>query len=189
MGLKVITAPTVEPITLTEAKAHCRVDITDDNDLITRLITAVREQAELLTERALAPTTFGLYLDAFPSEGIALPRPPYTSLTSIQYVDDDGATQTLASDQYAVDDKQEPSWVLPAYNVDWPDTRDEANAVRITYQAGYIAADCPAPIKAWMLAAIAATYGQRELIAQSDRVPSMVRFLDGLLDRYRVMSY
>jgi uncharacterized phiE125 gp8 family phage protein len=74
MGLKVITAPTVEPVTLTEAKLHQRVDLSADDDLITMWITSIREHAEHLTERTLAPATYLLYLDAFPCDGIEIPR-------------------------------------------------------------------------------------------------------------------
>ena len=43
MIIKVITAPTSEPITLAEAKAQCRVDGTDEDTLITSLIGAARQ--------------------------------------------------------------------------------------------------------------------------------------------------
>ena len=37
------TPPAVEPVTLSEAKAHLRVDSTDDDAYIATLITAARE--------------------------------------------------------------------------------------------------------------------------------------------------
>ena len=58
MGLKVVTAPTVEPVTLAEAKLHQRVDLDADDALISMWISAIREHAEHLTERALAPASF-----------------------------------------------------------------------------------------------------------------------------------
>ena len=107
MGLKVVTAPTVEPVTLTEAKLHQRVDLSADDDLVTMWISAIREHAEHLTERALAPATFCLYLDAFPCDGIEIPRPPLTAISSIQYYDTTGTLVSLDGADYYVDDAQE----------------------------------------------------------------------------------
>lgn len=188
MGLKVITAPTVEPVTLTEAKLHSRVDGSDDDDLIEMMISSARQHAEQITERALAPTTFCLYLDAFPEDGIRIPRPPVTAITSVQYVDTAGDLQTMDAGDYSLDDAQEPSWLLLSYGESWPNTLDVANAVRVTYTAGYSAADCPAQVKSFILAAVASMYKQREHIADSSRLPASVSFLDGLLDAYRVWS-
>lgn len=182
MGLKVITQPTVEPVSLAEAKLHLRVDHSTDDTLISSLISAAREECEHLLERALAPQTLRLSIDAFPADGIELPRPPVTSITSIEYVDVDGAPQTLAGSNYYLDDEREPSWVVPAYDVDWPSTRDEANAVVVTYVAGYT--DCPDVIRAWILLRIGTLYRTRE--ADSDKPAQPSQFVDRLLDRYRI---
>ena len=95
---------------------------------------------------------------------------------------------TLDSADYYVDDAQSPSWVLPAYGTTWPSTYGIANAVRITFTAGYSAALIPAPVKAYILAALGTCYANREHTAQADRVPKSISFLDSLLDRYRVWS-
>lgn len=182
MGLKVITPVATEPVTLAEAKLHLRVDHSTDDTLISSLISAAREECEHLLERALAPQTLRLSIDAFPADGIELPRPPVTSIESIQYVDTDGATQTLAGSDYYLDDEQEPSWVVPAYGVVWPDTRDEANAVVVTYVAGYT--DCPDVIRAWILLRVGTLYCTREADSDKPALPSP--FADRLLDRYRI---
>jgi len=66
MGLKLTTAPAVEPVTLAQAKAHMRVDIADDDALITNLITAARADAENVCRRAFVTQKWDLYLDSFP---------------------------------------------------------------------------------------------------------------------------
>lgn len=186
MGVKCIIEPTVEPVSVSDIKPHAKVDIDGDDALIARYIKAARKHAENLTERALAPATYRLSLDAFPDGGIQIPRPPVTAIVSIQYIDSAGVLQTIDSADYALDDDQEPAWVLPAYGYTWPSTRDVANAVRVIFQAGYTAEQCPAPIAHYIEVVVAAMYAQREILAQADRVPKSVQFYDGLLDVYRV---
>ena len=53
MRSTLITGPIDEPITLAEAKAHLRVTIDNEDDLITRLIKGARESFERETGRQL----------------------------------------------------------------------------------------------------------------------------------------
>lgn len=182
MGLKIITAPSTEPVSLVEAKAHLRVDHADEDALISSFISAAREECEHLLERAIAEQTLELSIDEFPVDGIKLPRPPVMSITSVTYVDEDGTAQTMASGDYYLDDAQAPAWLLPAYGLDWPAARAEANAVKVRYVAGY--ADCPELIRAWILLRIGTLYANRE--ADSDKPAQPSPFVDRLLDRYRV---
>src|SRR4051794_4197557 len=69
MRLVQITPPSVEPVTLAEAKLHCKVDFTDDDALITSLIAAARMVCETRLRQALVTQTWVLYLDSFPSAG------------------------------------------------------------------------------------------------------------------------
>jgi uncharacterized phiE125 gp8 family phage protein len=191
MGLKVITEPTVEPVTLAEAKLHCRVTGTDDDARITTMITAAREHAEQITGRSLAEQTLRLYLDAWPEYGdVELPRPPVTQINSVQYYDTAGALQSITSTNYALDDKrdQDVHWLLPADDYEWPDVNDVANAIIIEYEAGYTAENCPAAIKQYILASVAAMFDQAAALARSDRNPQPVKWIEGLLDRYRIVS-
>lgn len=182
MGIRIVTPPATEPVTLAEAKLHLRVDGTDEDALITRLISAAREQAEQELDRSVAPQTLQLMLDAFPAGAIRLPRGPVISVTSLQYVDEAGVLQTVGGANYALDDAQIDAWLLPAYGFDWPATRDEANAVRVTYTAGW--ASCPAAVQQWVLLAVGTLYASRE--ADTDRPALPQGFARALLDRYRV---
>lgn len=66
MGLKLLTAPAIEPVSLVDAKTHLRVTITDDDMLITNLISAARAHAENVCRRAFVTQQWSLYLDSFP---------------------------------------------------------------------------------------------------------------------------
>jgi uncharacterized phiE125 gp8 family phage protein len=66
MGLRQITPPAAEPLSLIEAKAHLRVDFPDDDALILGLITASRYAAENICRRVLVTQSWELTLDGFP---------------------------------------------------------------------------------------------------------------------------
>lgn len=185
MPLKLITAPASEPVTLAEAKLHLRVDSTADDALITSLIVAARESAEHATGRAFLPQTWELALDEFEDE-ILLNKSPLISITSITYVDEDGATQTLTTDDYQLDSHSEPARITPAYDTCWPTTRAQKNAVLIRFQAGYADADSvPSQVKSWMLLRIGMLYENRESVQAG--VPLIeLPHVDRLLDAVKV---
>jgi uncharacterized phiE125 gp8 family phage protein len=195
MTLKLITGPASEPITLAEAKAHCNVD--DDDTAHDTLfeeiwIPAAREECEHeLGGVSLLTQTWERVLDGFPGAEIELGMPApnvvLQSVSSITYVDPDGASQTLAGAAYVVDDDHQPGFVIPADGYLWPETFDTVNAVRIRFVVGEsTAADVPKTIKAWMLLRIATFYKCREeFVASGKLAPLPDRFHASLLDRYR----
>jgi hypothetical protein len=54
-----------EPVTLAEAKLHLRIDNTDDDDLISALITTARRWAEDYCDRTFIVSFYTLSLDSF----------------------------------------------------------------------------------------------------------------------------
>lgn len=186
MSLVLITAPAEEPVTLSEAKLHLRVDHSADDTLITALIVAAREQAEHKTGRVLVTQTWEQVLDAFPADEMRLDVPPVQSITSVKYLDEAGDEQTLDGAAYSLDAAKLPGWLFPAS--EWPATYDGANAVRVRMVCGYGAASAvPATIKAWMLLHVGAGYRQREAFAQGAAPAELPnRYVDALLDSARV---
>lgn len=187
MGQILKVAPSGEPVTLAEAKLHCKVDGADDDTLITALIIAARQQAEHRTNRALITQQWEFTLQEFP-DLIELPKPALVSVQSVKYLDEDGALQTLANTEYQVVSSELIGYIQPAYGKTWPICRIQPDAVVVAYTAGYgAAAAVPQSIKAWMLMAIATMYAQREAIITGIIVAEVSRdFFAGLLDPYWV---
>ena len=189
MSLTLITAPSLEPMTLAEAKLHLRVDGTDEDDLITALIVAARRRAEHLLTRALITQTWELTLDEFPAADIQLLKPGVLSIVSVKYLDSAGVEQTVDSADYALDAATIPGWVLLASGASWPTTYDGANAVRVRFTCGYgpAASDVPADVVAWCKLQVGALYRNREGVAAGQSVAELPgRFFDALLDAERV---
>lgn len=174
-GLVLVTAPVVEPVTLTEAKDHMRVDASTDDALIEALILAARERVETFTGRALVTQTWDWTLDCF-EPILIVPKPPLVSVTSITYVDSDGASQTLASTVYQVDIKTQPARIVEAYGQTWPTTREQLNAVTIRFVAGYgiAASHVPMALRQAALLLIGHWYREREDTARTElrQIPS-----------------
>lgn len=178
-SFKVTTGPASEPITLSEAKAHLRVEFDDDDTLITALIAAARDYAERYTHRALLTQTITQVLPCFPyyeyrnqNRAIRLFRPPLATLKTIKYYDSDNTLQTLydadaaptpITDTAIVNTIKEPPEVTPAFNTDWPTTANREKAVELVYVAGWSAAgQVPQSIKAAMLLLVGEMYERRE---------------------------
>lgn len=185
-----ITAPASEPVSLTQAKAHLRVDHTDDDTMIGAMIQAAREAAEHQTGRALVTQTWELVLDAFPAAEIELVKPPVQSITSITYEDTAGATQTLSATAYALAAYDTRGWVIPDVDTAWPGTYGAVGSVRVRFVAGYgAAAAVPTSITSWMLLQIGAAYRNREAFASGQSVSELPnRWVDSLLDAFRVYA-
>jgi uncharacterized phiE125 gp8 family phage protein len=132
-----------------------------------------------------------LQLDGRTSYEIYLDHSPVASVVSIVYVDTTGFTQTLDPAAYKLDNVSEPCRIVPAYGTTWPDTRNEINAITVTYNCGYGAASSvPEGIKSWMKLRIGALYENREEIVVGQRITSIdLPFADRLLDDYRVLDY
>jgi uncharacterized phiE125 gp8 family phage protein len=199
MTVRVITPPSVEPVSLAQAKQWCRIDddITDQDAVITILIQGMREYAENLTGRAFVQRTLELTLPCFPAV-IELPRPPLISVTHIKYYDLSGALQTLDPGVYEVDSYREPGLVRPAYLESWEPARNVFNAVQVRYEAGYAPVGSPtdyremvpANLKVWMNARLATLYENREQLITGTIVQPLPRdFADGLLDSLRVANF
>jgi uncharacterized phiE125 gp8 family phage protein len=202
MGLSVVDDSTaIEPVSLDEAKLQLKLPVGvahPEDDLIeTILIPAMRQRAEIATNRQLTQVTFDLGLDGFACAGwLELPKPPLVEVLSVTYQDGAGVTQTLAADQYEVDapsgPKQRRGRLTPAYGVIWPATLSRLNAVTIRFLAGYsglpvpiVGPACPALLKAAMLLDISTLYEHRENVVAGTIVADLPRTASAIYKSFK----
>jgi hypothetical protein len=157
-----ITAPSVEPVTLADAKLFLKLSTAADDSIVTSLITAARSLCEILARKTFIYTTYDYYLDAFPIGGgylnrqvrqlgqlgpvpgwlptsqapINLPRPPLASVTSVQYFDSTGNLVTLSPSVYDVSLGTQGR-IAPHYAQVWPVPQVRIDGVVIRFVAGY----------------------------------------------------
>lgn len=183
--IKITTPPATEPVSASEAKLHCRVDYSTDDDIFTRLIEVARIQCEQISGRAFITRTYTAYLDRWPGWCFELPYPPLATITSIKYYDDAGsAAATISSSNYILDTTSEPGRVAFKSGYSFPSvTLREINGVEIIYTAGYgAAADVPDQYKQAMLLLIGHLYENRESVVVQQgvslvQVPQAVEWL------------
>jgi uncharacterized phiE125 gp8 family phage protein len=189
---RIITPPALEPLTLAEAKAQCRVDITTDDALLATLISVARDTCERISWRAFLTQTIELWLDAWPTAShILLPRPPLQSVTKIEYYDTADVKSTLASTVYAVDAISEPGKVWLKYNQSWPTmSLREHNAICVTYVAGWTnPVDVPQSARQAMLLLIGHWYENRETVLVGAMSKSIEFGVQALLGANRVNQF
>lgn len=179
---RVTTQPASEPVSLVEAKLHLKVDYSTDDDLITALIIAAREQAENYTLRKLLPQTITEKFNGLTSP-LELSCTPLRAITSFTYLDENGDSQALSTGLCVLEDYRD----LPAISLKnsqvWPTTLAQNDAVTVVYTVGYDDADAvPATIKAAMLLMIGHWYENRQ-----DTVRKMPTQSEHLLRFNRVM--
>lgn len=154
-----------------------------DREFVRQAMRAATTAAEHATDRALMPQTWQMVLSAFPCGPIVLQRPPLIEVTSIEYVDVNGDTQTLLgspADFLVVNSgRYAKAQIVPLYGESWPTTRAQPNAVTVTYQAGYEDESDPdfALIKAGIGLFIGELYKNRGLSVQamSGSVPAQLQ--------------
>lgn len=166
-----ITAPAATPVSLTEAKAHCRVDHDDDDALITALIAAAVGHLDGWTGvlgRALVTQKWREQFGGFGAAlcALRLALAPVANIESVVYVDFDGQ-HTLDPARYVVVSEALGCALRPASGWNWPPTARRFDAVTVTYVAGTPAADVPAPIKAAILLIVGHLYQHREAVAEN----------------------
>lgn len=158
MSLRLITAPATYPVTRTEAKLHCRIDGTDEDALVDSYLAAATSFVENYTGRALISQTWEAVYDDF-SDSMLLAKGPVQSITYVKYFDTSDAEQTLATDQYVLDNVSDPAWVVKAEDATYPDVADGVNNVIIRFVAGY--STLPAEIKAAIMLLVSGWYDNR----------------------------
>ncbi len=132
------TDPNIEPVTLAEAKAQLRFDGTEEDTLITSLISVARDYIEQFTGHYWASATFNVYFNTFPltNNPMDIVIPDIESVDTVTYLDSDQATQTISSGTTLDSDRRQLR-----YNTSWP---TDAISVKLTITAGIDNGSSPA---------------------------------------------
>jgi len=138
-----ITEPTVEPLTLEQAKAHLRLRTDDQDARVLDAIKASRDAIEEITGRALLTQEWALRLDAVDVRrdgAIELVRPPVQAVLAVMLSAPGAAPVAIAGADYVLDDDAEPGrlvWGDGKYATALGAFAARPAALRITTRNGY----------------------------------------------------
>lgn len=193
MSVRLVTGPTVEPLTLDEAKAHLRLEQSADDDYVESLIKSSRIHTEQETSRGLIEQTWEYVAEEFPCEDyIELPKGTLRSVSFVKYIDDTGALITLDPSKYELDTKSRTGRIYLAHGEAWPAARDRWNAVQVEFKVGYgtAASSVPEPLKQAMLVLLAQMYEQRTMeVVGTIIARTQAATYDNLIAPYRLRKF
>jgi uncharacterized phiE125 gp8 family phage protein len=157
-------------IDLSEAKAHLRVDLDHEDELIAGYLQAAQDHVERFTSQVLTPRAMEMTFGAFPVSclvpSIKIPREPVTAITSIAYTDSsDGSAVDLVDGDWRWSESQ-PRLVLPPFGGSWPTAAVEAGAVRLRFEAGYDEGLAPASLVAAVKLVLGHLYEHRGALGE-----------------------
>ena len=186
MTIAELLPPVAEPITLAEAKAHLRLDTSDEDALLSALIRTARDYLEGQTGLCLVTRLLRLYLDDWP-EGkvIQIARGPVQTIEIVTVYDAFGTPVEVGTSGYVLDGTASPArLVLP----DRPGTARGVNGIEIDFTAGFgeSGADVPDTLKRAMLLHIAAMFELRGVLSLEDQPGAVPQGYDRLIAPYRM---
>lgn len=169
-------------LSLAQAKAHLRVDTSDEDDLIKALRNASIDMVQQYSGTRLKLTT-GMVarFDNF-GEGMRAGVGPAATVavTAVSYVDVAGATVNMTSTDWrvGVDGR-----LLPAIGASWPVAE---GPVTVTFSAGFAAGQCPGALVSAVKLMLGHLYANREAVVTSGTVSELPLGVQTLCALYRV---
>jgi uncharacterized phiE125 gp8 family phage protein len=176
-----VTAPATAPITLAEAKAQMKVESSDDDTIIQRLIDAAVAFVDVqgALGKGMITQTWGQWLSPNPGT-IYLALGPVQSVSAIKYYDVDGALQTATLADFNVFGTPNRISVSPKSGKSWPVTQTRDDAIKIEYIIGYGAtsASVPETVRHALMMLVAHWYDARETATEKQMYDLPYGFTD-----------
>lgn len=172
--------PLAEPVTLAELKAHLRIDVTEEDELLESLIRVARAHLEAVTGVALMSQGFRLMLDDWPRGSvIQLMRTPVQTIDAVVVFSGDGEPQSLDLSDMLLDATARPARLVI---MDRPRPGRPINGIEIEFTAGFGSAlEVPPELKRAILVHAAHLYEFRGAVTLDMQPASIPAGYDRLI--------
>lgn len=198
MHLVQTTPPSIEPLSLSDAKTHCNVDNTHWDSMFTFFITTARQWVEQYCLNSLITQTYTVTYDYHDTaewlwsvkRKIRLPQTPIQSVTSITHYDRDNTATVFDSSNYFLSGDRV---ILNDANF-WPSNLRLHDCMKIIFISGFgsLATNVPTNIILAMKMLIASWYEIRESLSDDVLAKTNMQLLPvpfgvtSLLSKYKV---
>lgn len=179
--LSLVTAPSAEPLDITEVKLNSRIDHSAEDAILTHLIACARVYVEGICGRALCTQTWKVFYDRWPcSTLIVLPKAPVASITHVKYYDTAGSPTTWASSNYILDGESNPPRLSLSYSGSWPAaTLQPIKGIEVQLIGGYgNAAAVPSAFKQAMYLLVEHWYRNKSEVVVGNTAASVSRRIE-----------
>lgn len=188
MSSILLTAPAVEPLSLSEAKAYLRVEISDDDDVIGALIAGARSHVEAQTRRALITQSWRISADCWPDDGrLTILPAPLQTLTAARVYDFEGLAHDVDTQAFVLDKGASVlafvPWAVPA-----PGQVAAGIELDVTVGYGDAAADVPEALRQAIRLLVAHWYENRGVVTTGPNFSPLPQSVAALIAPYRMLS-
>lgn len=192
MALSLTSGPAVEPVSVSEAKAHLRIDGSAEDILISSLIVTSRLHIEAALGLALIDQEWRLTLDKWPekrwskNKAVRFPLRPIRSVEEVAVRDASGTRVVLPVEDYLLDQDAVAPRLVPRDGT-WPSPGVPAGGIEILFKAGMgeAAEDVPQPIRHAVLLLVAHWYEHRDPMEIGSAGAAIPAAVSDLLKPYR----
>ena len=155
-----ISAPTVEPVSLADAKNWLREDGSDEDQLIQALIVSARMTLEAYTRRFFVTQGWRLIFDAWPcsvasDSTLKIPFAPFQAVTAIRVYDFNEVAQTVDSAAFRAPAANEGGRIVFKSLPPAPGRGKDGLEVDFSVGYGALATQTPEPLRRAILMLVA----------------------------------
>ena len=213
-GVTIVTGESVDVVTTAQIKSNLRIsssDSTHDTQIEICKDASISVAKEYL-QKSLMQRTLKLSLDNIPfsdsvlpnTEGITtgpfleyrqrsvnLPFSPLVSVTHVKTFDDSDNATTMASSRYFVDTASDYGRVVLRTGETWDDMLRVANAIEITYVAGYgsVATSVPAGIRQGIIVLASHFFENPEMVIKGQNISVIPTLVNSLWKPFRNIRF
>ena len=187
MALQLRDGPAQEPVSLLEAKDFMRLDGSEDDVLVSTLITAARIHIETTLGKILITQNWSYFLDTWPkTKTTYLPLDPIQTIEEVRFHNDQGSYEVIPLEDYSTDIiSNHPR--IRFHGTKPANSTKHLNQLEIRFTAGFgdEPADVPSDLKQALLMLATHWFEQRDPIAFGGNFTEVPHTIQALLNHYK----